>query len=436
MARKIDELNKELRARIAAGKPNLWSHGSGLCFALNKNGKASWALRYAFNGKRRVMTLGPHSEPLTERALKELEMVALDCRDKIARGIDPLDERREAATPILSGSDTFRDVATSYIETHKTGWKNPVHCQQWENTLEAFVHPVIGSKAPHEIGIEDVLKVLQQPHRRNGKIEPLWQAIPETASRVRMRIETVIAAAKSRGIGSADPATRALWAHHHNPAKWEDGLQHWLGKNGKAGRKHHAAMTYAEAPAFFQLLRTKSDFSAKALALTILCGTRTSETLNATWSEFDLDERTWTIPATRMKAGKEHRIPLSDEAVAIVKGLPRFLKNPFVFPGAKRNRPLSNMAMLEMLRGMKSDVTVHGFRSTFRDWIADTTIHPDAIAEIALAHTIANKVEAAYRRGEAFQRRSILMQQWNDYLLNDQDDYQKKWEKYLAIAAN
>ena len=193
-------------------------------------------------------------------------------------------------------------------------------------------------------------------------------------------------------------------------------------------------MDWNAVGAFASELQAKTDYSSKALLLTILCATRTSETLNATWTEFDLDAATWTIPADRMKAGKEHRVPLSDAAVALLRGVHRMEGNPHVFPGARRGRPLSNMAMLEMLRGMRegAGLTVHGFRSAFRDWIMETTLHPDAIAEQALAHAIDNKVERAYRRGDAFERRRDLMQQWADYLTKGGDTYATQWAKFIA----
>lgn len=433
MARKIDDLNRELRNRIKAGKPNLWSHGNGLCFALAKNGKASWVIRYTIDNRRRVMTVEAHADPISERKLKELEMVAIFERDKVKAGIDPLALREATSNRSKStAGDTFECVAGDYIAQHKSEWKNPKHSQQWENTLSQYVYPKIGRKLPHEISVDDVLSILQQQHIRRGKRLPLWDAVPETASRVRMRIETIIAAAKSKALGSANAETKALWKDHHNPAKWEDGLQHWLGKKGKQFKGNFAAMAFADVPAFVQELQTKTDYSAKALMLTILCAVRTSETLLATWDEFDLEAATWTIPAERMKAGVEHRVPLSSAAITLLKGLHRFAGNPYVFPGAKRDKPLSNMAMLEMLRGMRDGLTVHGFRSAFRDWTAETTLHPDTIAEMALAHTIKDRTVAAYRRGDALERRKQLMQQWNDYLLISNDNYKQAWQRFIA----
>lgn len=440
-AQNIDSINRELRARIRNGKPNLWSHGNGLCFSLAKNRSASWCLRYTINGKRRLMTLAPVELPIGETDLKSLELETAKYREKIKTGVDPIAERQAetSAAKTAKSGDTFEDIARDYIATQKTGWKNAKHRQQWANTLETYVFPKIGHMLPHEISVDDVLNVLKQSHVRNGLAGQLWEMVPETASRVRMRIETIISASKAKGVASNEAATRELWQNHHNPAKWKDGLEHLIPKprktNGK-GVKHHEALKYINASDFVNELRTHADYSAKALYLTILCATRTGETLNATWSEIDIENGIWTIPATRMKAGREHRIPLSTEAIALLKSLSRFEHNAHIFPGAKRGKPLSQMAMLEKLRGMRdgTGLTVHGFRSTFRDWIADTTVIPDAIAEMALAHINGDKVAAAYKRGEAFDRRKLLMQQWSDYLQFDRRKYEEKWDKFLVKA--
>jgi integrase len=422
---------------IQAAQPGLWGHRYGLSLSISKAGSPSWTFRYSTkNGQRRLMTLESinSNEPITAATLKALEIRAEGLRLKVRTGHDPLAERNgdqgKSDGSVGPRSETFENVARDYIAQHKDDWKNPKHRQQWENTLRTYVYPVIGRKAPHEITTDDVLDVLRQDHERNGVTGTLWKNARETASRIRSRIEIVIAAAKAKGLSK--PETRALWMNHHNPASWHDNLEHWL--NGKQSKSHFAAMDWKCIPTFVAELRQKSDYSAKALVLTILCAVRTSETLNATWDEFDLDAAVWTIPARRMKAGIEHRVPLSSEAADLLRNLPRVQDSLFVFPGAKRNRSLSNMAMLEMLRGMRSDeqLTVHGFRSTFRDWTAETTLYPDTIAEMALAHTIKDKTVRAYRRGDAFDRRKDLMQQWCDYICNDQKTYKDKWSKFIA----
>jgi integrase len=328
---------------------------------------------------------------------------------------------------------TFKEAAMTYIAENKAGWKNPKHRQQWENTLTTYVYPIIGDKLAQEVTMDDVKRVLQQPYERNDTNGTLWTGARETATRIRSRIEIVINATKAKAIADNSNAPRqALWRNHHNPA--DCASLRYAGLNGKQAKSNFKAMDWKAVPRFMTDLMAKVDYSAKALALTILCATRSNETFNATWSEIDLDNATWTIPADRMKMGKEHRVPLSTVALTILKNTPRIEGNPFVFPGAKRDRPLSNMAMLEMLRGMRKDegLTVHGFRSAFRDWITETTLHPDAIAEQALAHAIGNKVERAYRRGDAFERRKDLMQQWADYLNDNEQVYKDRWTKFIA----
>ncbi|WP_378947219.1 tyrosine-type recombinase/integrase [Mesorhizobium sp. ANAO-SY3R2] len=263
MASKNDTLNRELRTRIKAGQANLWNHGSGLCFALAKNGRAEWVFRFTFGGKRRVMTLQPFRDTISDAEFKKLELRAIELRNQVKDGIDPLAQRQTNGSVPTTSGETFRSVAEAYISTQRAGWKNEKHADQWESTLTDFVYPHIGSKKPSEIGIDDVLRVLQQPHRKrnSGKAAPLWEAVPETASRVRMRIEKIISAAKSKGVGSADRDIRALWAGHTNPAIWKDGLEHWLAKN-KAASSHFAALPYRDVPEIVAELLPKFDFSA------------------------------------------------------------------------------------------------------------------------------------------------------------------------------
>lgn len=419
---------------VQAAQPGMWAHERGLCLAIAKSGSAFWAFRYSTkSGKRRLMTIETY-EPIDVAKLKALEWQVAQYRQQIKAGGDPLAERSAATTKLVNqtirraASDTFEDVARNYVAQHKDGWKNHKHRTQWENTLATYVYPKIGKSLPHEITTNDVLGILQQQHIRKGKTGTLWSNARETASRVRSRIEIVIGAAKAKGL--SDPETRDVWNNHHNPARWEDNLQHWL--NGKQSKKHFDAMDWNDAPAFVQQLRQRTDYSAKALFLTILSATRTNETINATWPEFCLNNRMWTIPAARMKAGVEHRVPLSNAAIDLLTNLHRIEGNSYVFPGTKLNRPLSDMAMLEMLRGMRDGCTVHGFRSSFRDWASETTLNPESIVEMALAHTIKDKTERAYRRGDAFERRRALMQQWTDYLLNDTQSYRTAWERLVA----
>ncbi|BCA63086.1 hypothetical protein HMP09_2320 [Sphingomonas sp. HMP9] len=430
---------RTIRTLVKSQRPGMWAGRNGLNLIISISGSATWALRYSTqDGKRRLMKLADY-EPIDEAALAGLEADAAEHRKAIKAGNDPLAEREAAdrAADVETTNptgDTFKEAALTYIAENKAGWKNPKHCQQWENTLTTYAYPIIGDKLAHEVTMDDVKRVLQQPYERNGTKATLWTGARETATRVRSRVEIVINATKAKAIADNSNAQRqALWRNHHNPA--DCASLRYAGLNGKQTKSNFKAMDWKAVPAFMADIMAKVDYSAKALALTILCATRSNETLNATWCEFDLDNATWTIPADRMKMGKEHRVPLSTTALTILKNTLRVEGNPFVFPGAKRERPLSNMAMLEMLRGMRKDegLTVHGFRSAFRDWITETTLHPDAIAEQALAHAIDNKVERAYRRGDAFERRKDLMQQWSDYLTMDHAQYGKSWTKFIAL---
>ena len=419
---------------VRAGRPGMWAARHGLQLVIAPSGAASWSLRYSTrDGKRRLMKLAEY-EPVNAAALAALEAEAAEHRSAIRKGRDPLAERvqQESSTsrPVGQLTETFKAAALEFIAENRDGWKNEKHRVQWENSLSTYAYPIIGEKLVHEINIEDVKGVLLQQHRRGG---PLWKVARETASRVRSRMEIVINSTKARALAdNSNPERQALWGNHHNPAQLA--ILRYAGLNGKQVKSHFKAMDWGNVPLFAKQLLRKSDYSAKALALTILCATRSNETFNATWSEIDLDGAVWTIPAERMKAGKEHRIPLSDAAVALLRGVHRLERNPYVFPGARKGQPLSNMAMLEALRGMRPDegFTVHGFRSAFRDWITETTLHPDSIAEQALAHTIDNQVERAYRRGDAFERRRDLMQQWADYLLVGTEVYAERWSKFLA----
>ena len=431
--------NRTSQSLVKARQPGLWAHRRGLYLSISASGSATWALRYSTKtGRRRLMTLEPYS-PVNDAKLAALEADAAEHRQAIRSGHDPLAEREAGAAALTVAADvtpiaeTFHDAAQAYIEANKPGWKNAKHAAQWQSTLESYVYPIIGDKPTHEITFADVKCILQQTHERRGCKATLWTGARETAKRVRNRIELVIKASKVRGQGDNRNAERQeLWRNHVNPADAQslrlDGL------NGRQVKSHFKAMDWCDVPAFMIELLRKPDYSAKALALTILCATRTNETINAKWSELDLERALWTIPAGRMKAGAAHSIPLSSAAVTLLRTVPRLERNPHVFPGMKRERPLCDMAMLQMLRGMRDGegFTVHGFRSTFRDWISETTLHPDTVAEQALAHTIDDKTVKAYLRGNLFERRKALMQQWADYLTIDRVAYDQEWAKFLA----
>ncbi len=351
----------------------------------NDTVRRSWVFRYELDGRRHDLGLGS----LDTLNLAEAREKARGLRQQLVDGVDPFTAKRQAKKERLARlaaearAMTFRQCAEECIKSHADGWKNAKHAAQWRSTLETYAYPVLGDLAVDDIATAHVVRALQ----------PIWKEKPETASRVRGRIEKVLGWATVRGFRSGD-----------NPARWRGHLQELFAAKSKIRPvNHHAALPYTDVPAFMADLRTRNSLSARALEFTVLAAVRTGETVGAMWDETDFAAKTWTIPAARMKAGKEHRVPLSDRAVAILASIPR--EGDHIFP-------LSNMAMLELLRGMRPGTTVHGFRSSFRDWAAERTSYPNHVAEAALAHTIGDKVEKAYRRGDLFEKRRRLMADW------------------------
>jgi integrase len=343
-------------------------------------------------GRAREMGLGAaHTVTLAEARKR-----ARRAREQRLDGHDPIELRKSArlaAQLDAAKAISFKDCARRYIAAHQPAWRNPKHARQWSATLEAYVYPVFGDLAVQAVDVGLVLKA----------IEPIWTTKPETASRVRGRIESILDWASARGYREGE-----------NPARWRGHLENLLPARTKVRRvEHHAALPYAEMSAFMADLRAQEGVSALALEFAILTAARTGEVIGARWEEINIAERLWTIPAARMKADKQHRVPLSDAALAIVGRLAQDRCGDFVFTGGVAGRPLSNMALLALLRRMgRRDLTVHGFRSTFRDWAAERTNFPRDAAEMALAHTIGDKVEAAYRRGDLFDKRRQLMDAW------------------------
>lgn len=347
--------------------------------------------------------------PLHTISLAEARARALAVRKQLLEGIDPLDARhnaRLAQQASQAKAKTFNQCAAAYIEAHRAGWKNSKHADQWESTLNTYVEPIFGSLPIAEIDTGLVMKAL----------EPIWTTKTETASRVRGRIESILDWATVRGYRAGE-----------NPARWKGHLDKLLPKRSKVQRvEHHPALPYAEAPKFVKCLRGHQSIGALAFQFLIFTATRTNETVNARWDEIDMDKRLWTIPASRMKMEKEHRIPLSDAAMEILKSMSETGErkkategedNGFVFPGQREGRPLSNMAFLQILKRLeRTDITPHGFRSTFRDWAGEKTHYPREVMEAALAHSIKDKSEAAYARGDLFAKRKKLMQAWSQYL--------------------
>jgi integrase len=379
------------RAALIADGGNLYLQAT-----IGKRGDIyrSWLFRYELDGERHDMGLGP----LHTLGLGEARERARELRQQIKAGIDPLDARREAKAARLTAKAqrakavTFKQCAEMYLNVHADRWKNPKHRAQWRSTLETYAHPVIGDLAVANIEESHLLKVLQ----------PIWKKIPETASRLRARIENVLGY-----------ATASRFRHGDNPARWRGHLKTLLGGAPKEV-EHHAALPFLDAPAFVAGLRERESTSARALEFLILCAARTNEVLGARWDEIDLNAKIWSVPASRMKGKIEHRVPLCDRAIEILRGLPKSHRG-FVFASAS-GKPLSNMALLELLRGMRPGFTTHGFRSTFRDWVSERTNYPSHIAEKALAHKVPDKVEAAYRRGELFTKRANMMKQWAAFL--------------------
>jgi len=391
------ELNK-LSAVAVRNKstPGLFADGGGLYLQVTKSGAKTWIYRFMMSGRRRDMGLGA----VHTVSLAEARDEALRCRQLVRQGIDPIEKRkaeRLSAQAEAVKAITFKECAETYIKAHEPSWKNAKHIAQWTSTLTTYAYPVIGTLPIAEVDTGLVMKI----------IEPIWATKTETASRVRGRIESIL-----------DWATVRKYRSGENPARWKGHLDHLLPSKSKLQKeKHHSALPYNQISEFMNVLHKHKGTSARALAFTILTAARTGEVIGAMWPEIDFENKVWTIPADRMKAGREHRVPLSEGALKVLRAMSAIRLDDFVFPGNSTNRPLSNMAMLTVLRRMKrADITVHGFRSTFRDWAAEQTNFPREVAEMALAHTIENKVEAAYRRGDLFEKRRKLMDEWADYV--------------------
>jgi integrase len=375
-------------------KRGYYNDGGGLYLRVAVGGSKSWVFRFKADGRPREMGLGP----VATLGLKEAREKAREARQLRLDGIDPIDQRqakRATARGQARRVMTFRQCAEAYIAAHQDSWKNPKHRTQWPNSLAAYAYPVFGDMPVDAVDLDLVVKAL----------EPIWKTKTETASRVRGRIEAVLDWAAVRKFRQGD-----------NPARWRGHLQKLFAR--KKEGVHHAALPYGEVAVFLEVLRKQEGTAARALHFAILTAGRSGEVLGIRWDgdEIDLDEQVWTIPASRMKAGKEHRVPLSKEALAIIAEQQKVREGDFVFAGNKAGRPLGPNAMTSVLRRIgRTELTVHGFRSTFRDWAAEQTNFPREVCEMALAHTVSDKVEAAYRRGDMFQKRRQLMTAWGQY---------------------
>jgi integrase len=423
MAKGVNRLTAKFVERVA--KPGLYHDGRGLYLHVGDNfrpgdaGGKSWLGRFQLDGKTHWPGLGSYPETSLGRAREKWEEDRWLLK---AEGVNPLEARRTerearkaAAAKSAAEAITFRLCAEKFIAAHEAGWKNPVYRKQWTQTLADYAYPVIRDLPVAAVETGHVTQILQ----------PIWTTKTETASRLRGRIENVLDYAKTHG-----------WRTGENPARWKGHLENVLPQPGKVAKvEHHAAMPWREIGAFMAELEKQDGIGALALRFTILTAARTGEVIGAPWAEIDMREQVWTVPAERMKAEREHRVPLCGEALEVLTEASKFGAKGFVFPGGRAGKPLSNMAMLAVLKRMsRGDLTTHGFRSTFRDWAAETG-KPADIAEAALAHVLGDKTVAAYQRGDLLQRRSKLMQQWAEWCSRPTVDSDNVVELRVEVVA-
>lgn len=373
-----------------------YEDGDGLRLVVRESGSKSWVLRYQVGGKRKDLGLGGFPAV----TLQEARDMAIEQKRLARSGVDPVDNRRgeaEQAAKRLAGTRTFEQCAIAYIDAHKHSWKNAKHAWQWTNTMERFAFPVIGKKDVADISTDDILRIL----------EPIWNTITETATRVRSRIENILDAAKARGYREGE-----------NPARWRGHLSKLLAAKPKRKRVvNHPAMDVDAVPAFMSELAVQTALSARALEFTIHTALRTNEVLGARWSEIDMDNGLWKVSGARMKMAKAHSVPLTDEAISILRRV-KGLDSQLVFPGMKQGKQLSGRTMIALLQRMgRSNITVHGFRSTFTDYLSERHDISREVREMALAHGVSDEVEAAYRRGDLYAKRREAMQIWSRYLV-------------------
>ena len=398
MPRKAAELSPLSISRLK--DPGLWAVGgvSGLYLHVNARGARSWILRVVVGDKRRDMGLGGYPDI----GVADARQKAREARLKIEQGIDPILLRKQAKSELmaLQATDkTFEQAAGEYIKIHADSWSNDKHRKQWESTLAAYAFPVVGKLSLRDIRQEHILKIL----------EPIWTTKTETATRVRGRMESILDWAKVKGLRSGE-----------NPAAWKGHLDHMLPAPTRLKKVEHlTAVPVREMPDFMIKLRQAAGTAAQALEFLILTAARSGEVRGITWQEVSLEDALWIVPAERMKMKKEHRVPLSDRAMSILKSQPRIDENPLVFP-APRGSQMSDATMSAVLKRMGIDATVHGFRSSFRDWCGDYTNYPRDLAEQCLAHGADDPVEAAYRRGDALERRREIMNEWSKFVAGHQ----------------
>jgi integrase len=387
--------------RPKAPKAGMHNDGAGLYLAVSDSGSASWLFRYKIDKRPRQMGLGS----LDEVSLAQARELADDARRRARGGVDPLEERRAAklsARTDRARTMTFKQAAEAYIAAHRAGWTNAKHSNQWPQSLGAYAFPIIGDLPVAAVDLPLVLKV----------IEPLWSTKPETASRVRGRVESILDWATVRGYRTGE-----------NPARWRGHLENLLPRKTKIHAVEHlAALPYGDVAAFMSRLREQEGVAARVLEFTILTAARASEAVGARWDEIGLVNRLWIVPANRMKARKEHRVPLSGAAMAILERMAELRQSDFVFPGRFGGALAVDSMRVLAKRLTGQPVTSHGFRSTFSDWCAERTAFPAEVREMALAHAVGDKVEAAYRRGDLFEKRRQLAEAWARYCSTPQSD--------------
>lgn len=395
MVRALHRLSSRTVATVKA--PGRYADGGNLYLHVSPAGHKSWVFMFTVSGRTRVMGLGP----LHTIGLAEAREKAVAARKLLLEGIDPMEHRdagRNAARMAALKAMSFNDCADAYIESHRAGWKNAKHAAQWQTTLETYCAPVFGLLPVSSVDVALILKA----------VEPIWRTKTETASRLLNRIEAILDWATVRGYRSGE-----------NPARWAGNMEHLLPARADVAKvKHHAALPYVELHDFIESLHLHTSTSALALEFTILSAARTGEVIGATWAEFDLNAALWTVPAERMKSKREHRIPLSARAIEILMEMEKRRDGAYVFPGGKQGSALSNMAMLVLLqrRMGRADLTVHGFRSTFRDWASERTTHSHDVIEAALAHVISDSTVAAYKRTDLLEKRRALLGEWAQFM--------------------
>jgi len=398
MARIATEMGPLAVSKLVAPGMHFVGGVAGLALQILPSGGKTWILRVVIAGKRRDMGLGAYPGVSLARAREK----AQDARDEIRKGVDPIEEARAARSRLKAeraAALTFKQCAEKYISSHRPSWRNEKHADQWTNTLDTYAYPFMGDLLVRDIGVAHVLQVLEQKEKADGPT--LWISKTETANRLRGRMEAVL-----------DWATARSYRSGENPARWKGHLDKLLPARDKVAKvEHHAALPVGDVGAFMAELRKKVGSGARALEFAILTAARSGEVRGATWGEIDVDAAVWTIPAERMKAEREHRVPLSAAALKLLEGQQKGKADSLVFP-APRGGELSDMTMTKVLRDMEVPAVPHGFRSTFRDWAAERTNYPRDVAEMALAHTVGTKVELAYRRGDLFEKRRRMMAEW------------------------